>query len=217
MFVGGGTDLCLRLTTMGRMEEAKPLCDRADRLWPGDDFNDVNEFFLQAGDGRTKEALARLQHADLKQRLGNEGVALWTRFLQARLAGDARSAAAAAQAMAKAADADGLDPRYAMITLSLTGQADAALDQALRFFTPETMSHGLRPGYLETLVLFAPSTAAMRRDPRFMALAGQMGLVDFWRTSGVWPDFCAEPGLPYDCKAQAAKVKAVRIPAPKIA
>jgi hypothetical protein len=47
---------------------------------------------------------------------------------------------------------------------------------------------------------------ALRRDRRFMALAARMGLVDYWRTSGHWPDFRAEPGLPYDCKAAAARV-----------
>jgi len=37
-------------------------------------------------------------------------------------------------------------------------------------------------------------------------LAARVGLVDYWRTSGHWPDFCFEPGLPYDCKAEAAKL-----------
>jgi hypothetical protein len=48
----------------------------------------------------------------------------------------------------------------------------------------------------------------MRRDPRFMSLAAKLGLVDYWRSSGKWPDFCSEPGLPYDCKAEAAKAPA---------
>ena len=34
---------------------------------------------------------------------------------------------------------------------------------------------------------------------------GRFGLVDYWRATGKWPDFCAEPGQPYDCKAEAAK------------
>jgi hypothetical protein len=31
-----------------------------------------------------------------------------------------------------------------------------------------------------------------------MPLAAKIGLVDYWEQSGKWPDFCAEPGLPYD-------------------
>jgi hypothetical protein len=38
-----------------------------------------------------------------------------------------------------------------------------------------------------------------------MPLMKKLGLVDYWRTSGHWPDFCSEPGLPYDCKVEAAK------------
>jgi hypothetical protein len=55
-------------------------------------------------------------------------------------------------------------------------------------------------------VLFMPQTASMRRDRRFIALAAHFGLVDYWRSTGVWPDFCSAPGLPYDCKAEAAKL-----------
>jgi hypothetical protein len=44
----------------------------------------------------------------------------------------------------------------------------------------------------------------MRRDPRYMTLAAKIGLVDYWRSTNRWPDFCAEPKLPYDCRAQAS-------------
>jgi len=53
--------------------------------------------------------------------------------------------------------------------------------------------------------LFYPLTAPIRRDPRFMQLAARLGLVDYWRSSGKWPDFCADPALPYNCQAEAAK------------
>jgi hypothetical protein len=54
--------------------------------------------------------------------------------------------------------------------------------------------------------LFSPDTAPLRRDPRFMRTAAKLGLVDYWRSSGHWPDFCSQPGMPYDCKAEAAKL-----------
>jgi hypothetical protein len=60
--------------------------------------------------------------------------------------------------------------------------------------------------------LFEPLTAPMRRDPRFMQLAARIGLVDFWRSTGHWPDFCGEPGLPYDCRAEAARAVATISP-----
>jgi hypothetical protein len=56
--------------------------------------------------------------------------------------------------------------------------------------------------------LFLPDGVALRRDPRFIRLAAKIGLVDYWRATGKWPDFCAQPGMPYDCKAEAAKLVA---------
>jgi tetratricopeptide (TPR) repeat protein len=58
----------------------------------------------------------------------------------------------------------------------------------------------------DTYALFRPWVAPARRDPRFIQLAKRVGLVDYWRKSGEWPDFCSEPDLPYDCKAEAAKL-----------
>jgi hypothetical protein len=36
----------------------------------------------------------------------------------------------------------------------------------------------------------------MRRDPRFFGLAKRIGLLDYWRSTGRWPDFCAGPDAP---------------------
>ena len=44
----------------------------------------------------------------------------------------------------------------------------------------------------------------MRRDPRFFAAMARLGLVEMWLERGRWPDFYSEPGLRYDCKAEAA-------------
>jgi hypothetical protein len=55
--------------------------------------------------------------------------------------------------------------------------------------------------------LFFPLTAPLRRDPRFMQLAVRYRLVDYWRSSGHWPDFCADPALPYNCRTEANRLK----------
>lgn len=57
-------------------------------------------------------------------------------------------------------------------------------------------------------VAFRPALRKFRQDPRFMAVAKRMGLVDYWQKSGNWPDFCfTDIDQPYDCKAEAAKLK----------
>ena len=40
------------------------------------------------------------------------------------------------------------------------------------------------------LFLFGPATEPMRRDARFIPLVQRLGLLDYWRTTDRWPDFC---------------------------
>jgi hypothetical protein len=56
--------------------------------------------------------------------------------------------------------------------------------------------------------LFRPTLKTLRKNPRFLKVAQHFGLVDYWRDSGKWPDFCNEPGLPYDCRKEAARLGA---------
>ena len=55
-------------------------------------------------------------------------------------------------------------------------------------------------------VAFRPTLSRFRQDRRFMQIAARAGLIEYWRTSGKWPDFCFESELPYDCKEEAAKL-----------
>jgi len=64
-------------------------------------------------------------------------------------------------------------------------------------------------------LLFVKATRALRRDPRFMQLAARVGLVDYWRTSGHWPDFCGDADLPYDCRTEADRLAPHSEAAPK--
>jgi len=52
-------------------------------------------------------------------------------------------------------------------------------------------------------VLFRNDAQAIRADPRFIPIVQRLGLLDYWRTSGQWPDFCkSEP------KSVCSKMKA---------
>jgi tetratricopeptide (TPR) repeat protein len=54
--------------------------------------------------------------------------------------------------------------------------------------------------------LFRPTLKGFRQQSRFLGVTQRFGLLDYWRRSGRWPDFCADPDLPYDCKKEAAKL-----------
>ncbi len=51
--------------------------------------------------------------------------------------------------------------------------------------------------------LFTPYTRTLRKDIRFPQLCARMGLMDYWLSSGIWPD-CADQ-VPYDFRAEARK------------
>jgi len=93
----------------------------------------------------------------------------------------------------------------------LPSQCEAANAYGVRMLAREGDIDGaytalaLKPEiYRYPTLFYYPEMRAFRRDPRFMPLAYRIGLVDYWMKDGHWPDFCAEPDLPYDCK-QVAK------------
>ena len=60
--------------------------------------------------------------------------------------------------------------------------------------------------------LYAPEAAELRRDPRFFAQMARVGMVARWQKSGRWPDFCADPELPYDCRKSAIRLARSSVP-----
>ena len=50
---------------------------------------------------------------------------------------------------------------------------------------------------------FRPALTEFRSDPAVFELFEMNGLLEYWLTSDEWPDFCTDPGLPYDCRSVA--------------
>jgi hypothetical protein len=63
------------------------------------------------------------------------------------------------------------------------------------------------PDAYRTSLLFQHGMPEIRNDPRFARLCARLGLVDFWRKTGKWPD-CADD-LPYDLRSACDRVKDV--------
>ena len=74
----------------------------------------------------------------------------------------------------------------------LTRQGD--LDGAYATFATLSPADRSHLGFV-----FFAEMKAFRADRRFPDLVRRVGLADYWVKSGKWPDFCREPGLPYDC------------------
>ena len=47
--------------------------------------------------------------------------------------------------------------------------------------------------------------STFRRDPAFLYIFDDDRRLDYWLASDKWPDLCADPTLPYDCKDEAGR------------
>jgi TolB-like protein/Tfp pilus assembly protein PilF len=198
--------LAVLLVNAGRADEAAGVMDEARRLWPDYWEIPLTDFPVALARGDYDRALVLLEARSAKHTDKPAVTAVWRLVLHALSSKDEGARQAALDA---ARTEPALDYQARIYLLSRLGDIDGAFRIADQAFTPEALAqpaifffngnHGI--GFL-----WGPATLAMRRDIRFMALANRLGLVDYWRTTGHWPDYCSEPGLPYDCKAEAAKL-----------
>jgi len=83
--------------------------------------------------------------------------------------------------------------------LSILGRVDLAYQAASRATPSDDGSMDL---------LFRSYMAPFRADPRFMPLMARLGVVDVWRSTNHWPDFCTAAPTPYSCVDKAARAVA---------
>jgi tetratricopeptide (TPR) repeat protein len=92
------------------------------------------------------------------------------------------------------------DPREIQGLIQALGQfgrKDEAIDELLAYTRPDMIGYNSE-------TFFRPAMREIWRDPRSIAAAAHIGLLQYWVKSGKWPDFCSDPTLPYDCKKEAA-------------
>lgn len=175
------------LAYAGRIDRAREELERAKKLWPGTQTV------------RNAEHAIELRFGDFDKALGNAGIGHnfgVQKYIKARREPTEVNVQSFLAHHKKNLSSDSL------------GDVVQALGEMSRvddFYN--LMEQGASANLLESksYVLFRPWLSNVRRDPRFIRLAKRLGLVDYWRQSGHWPDFCSDPELPYDCKAEAAK------------
>jgi len=136
-------------------------------------------------------------------------------LLNSVLAAVERRDAKAVEAVRKACSSAGEDRPMLLTCLSAgagLGQLDLTFAAAAQLFPdmrksltdPEDEAWLAAPNALpEIPYLFMPWMAPARADPRIILVFEHLGLVDYWRSSGTWPDFCqTEP------KSVCAQMKA---------
>jgi len=196
--VGDSRSLALILASQGRPAESQAVVAQMEVQWPDHPQTRDARFWTHIIAGATDDALIEAgDHAARPKESNQTSIDAWHAALKAIASNDATARTGAVKEVTNAANAGSLNHGEALTLLAMLGDLDSAFAQA-ELYEPVDPS---APPYL-----FLPMTAAMRSDPRFISLARKLGLVAYWRTSGHWPDFCSEPGLPYDCRVEASKV-----------
>ena len=182
------------LTYNGETDAALAELSKAEQLWPGASDLVGARYRIHLRYGDPQEAL-RIQ------RLGDYGGPHRDAFVRARIdpsPANIENAMAYPRAWI----------RHTPVAVGEYAQAAGAFGlEAELFQVLLTWRHPQEVDFAAE-VLFRPALKNFRRDPRMMAVAKQIGLLGYWQKSGKWPDFCREHDLPYDCKAEAAKLAA---------
>ena len=188
----------MNLASEGRPAESRAVVAQMVLQWPDQVSTKDARFWTNVVTGATDDALAQLADpAACSCGMDQKAIDAWSATLKVSGSKEPAAKTGAVKAVIEAANTGSLGRGPALMLLAMLGDLDDAFAQA-QLYEP------LNP--YEPPYLFLPTTAAMRSDPRFMPLARKLGLVDYWRATGQWPDFCSEPGLPYDCHVEAAKV-----------
>ena len=194
------------LTYAGRLPEAEAEILKAEKIWPtSKNVRDMRwAFDLRVGDAnRALNMLKQDQELGAFGYTGTripEGASLKA-FIEARINPTPANIENAIQAHRPKVRQE---PHLAGTMLIALATFDRVDEAYAILANPEAM----RTLPLGSGLLFRSYFKKFRQDPRFMPLAARIGLVRYWTETGRWPDFCFEPDLPYDCKAEAAKLKA---------
>ncbi len=195
LFAGGVSTLGDLLVQDGQIPEGRGKLDAAAALWPANIRLKIERLWVIVGQDDFSMALRLIDDPQTRPpSMNDRQMALWRTALTAARSHSTTAMSSAARAVRRGAESGGLGPIDAFNLCSILGDLDCAFAEAGRF-------HAIAK---ETAFLFADVSRPIRRDRRFMDLAARLGLVDYWRATGRWPDFCTEPDLPYNCRAWAA-------------
>jgi tetratricopeptide (TPR) repeat protein len=184
-----------------RLEEAENAAERAASLWPRNHDLWVTRFFLKAFNNDVPGAVAMVDdRAAWPEDVRPGDMALLRRAALAIQSGSATEADAVLADYERLAGEGQAYSEQAMRIAARLGRPDAAYRFADGLYAergaPATSKrfashdeYGWR-GERATAPLFLYPAQRLWVDPRFMALAERIGLVDYWRGNGA-PDVCA--------------------------
>jgi DNA-binding winged helix-turn-helix (wHTH) protein len=189
----------LKLWIAGRVPEADKVIDQARALWPSHTWLWGVQFLILALSGRPRAAEA-MRDTDPAAAGPPQSMEMWRSSLIALDQRSPGTIGAARDACFKGASIGAQLGGQAVMILSSLGETDAAFEIAEGFLVSRgsVVRRGKRPFKAElsdagwrinTQWLFVPPTVAMRSDSRFLPLCEGVGLVDYWRSRKLRPDY----------------------------
>ena len=192
--------LIYSLWFLERIEEADRVASRAMEMWPRHYGVWFGRLWLLAGTSRYDRALAQIDDAAARPALPPPIIDTLRAALTAAATKQPAAVGAAVDQVMAGVSRSVAAVVNGMMLLNHLGATDRAFDLARAYYLeqgPIIAAVSWRPGQpmiqdqrrRKTNMLFTPTAAAMRSDPRFMPLVQQMGLVDYWDKRGIRPDF----------------------------
>lgn len=181
------------LTYAGQFDAAAEELRKADSLWPGARNIAEARYRLNLRYGSAADALKETPQGD------SAGV-VHKLFLQARLDPTPANVDRALETSRRRFANQPIMAGDYVQSLATFNRKQELFEFLSTWHDPERVRY-------VTDVLFRPAFRDFWRDPNSMRVAKHLGMLDYWRASGHWPDFCSDPTLPYDCKAGAAKLR----------
>lgn len=180
------------LAAAGENEAAIEELAEAERLWPGSSGVTEAKFAVNLRFGDPVQALEYVRRNPSADRM-NAGS-----YLEARAD---RSPAKIERAIREAEIRYKRRPGALQHLIQVYGEFDRneQLLEVLEKAPPE-----LLVGLID--LTFRAPTVDFWLDPRALRIAKRAGLLDYWRNSGEWPDFCFRADLSYDCRIEAQKI-----------
>jgi tetratricopeptide (TPR) repeat protein len=182
--------LILALQSSGLIEEAEDVIEEGMERFPRrKDFWLLRARYL-AVSGQLSEAKSFTRDLARRPATGNEpAIDFEIRIIDALASGSSADRDAALQTMKATARKD---PRYlptAAVSASILGDNDSSFAMLDGYYFGRGEWAGGQTWRRYTDLLFLGSTAALRRDPRFVPLVREIGLQAFWSQTGSTPDF----------------------------
>lgn len=186
----------MSLYTAGDYNRAVSWLDAGLLKRPRDYRMRFMRLYVTALDGDPEEALEILNdpqgRPDKSESEGmvfnDDQIEIFQAFLQARISGTPQDRQRAIQLLKNRFDSRIYQYPYIGFLAKL-GDIDGEFASIMNYYTRPGV--GLNSDYFTAISLYAPVLEPLRRDPRFGAIAEHLGLLEYWRATEQWPDFCA--------------------------